>query len=262
MAAALTVLAVGCGSFPDEQALAGSGTEQAALVQGTLRTGQPSTIAAQFVMWDGEGRFDGIDSGIGASIRTNALYGVIPVITVVVPTALYSFVFGKTYIPDGDEAKWMIGSGIVVGALLEAVASSIGAPGGLPYMGVPLGNVRMFPEAGLEYGKYGAPAGDTVDSLRWTVGFRFEPRAVKKAGVYGRLGYMFSEMHFDTAADFTGRGPYAGLGVEWRKVRPGKIPAEPTGVGAYVEVGGALLRNSSGDDCTLLSAEAGAEFCW
>ena len=129
-------------------------------------------------------------------------------------------------------------------------------------MGIPIGNVRMFPEAGLEYGKYDAPAGDEVDSLRWTVGFRFEPYTRRKADVYGRLGYMFSEMHFETAADFTGYGPYAGLGVEWRKTRQGRVPSEPTEIGAYIEVEGALLRDSNGDDCALVIGEAGMTFSW
>ncbi|MBN1808198.1 MAG: hypothetical protein JW909_03955 [Planctomycetes bacterium] len=267
IAAALALvpaLAAGCTSpFPDVQALSLDSQRRQELAAGPLRPGLPSAWALQYVSWSGDGPFDSIDPGIGVSLSSRALYGYLPVAAYVVPGAFIALFPGPEFNwPDGETARWLIGGGLVVGAVIESVAAASGSPGGMPYLGIPVApEWRLFPEAGIDWSRHRTPSGD-LDSLRWLAGFRLLPRDnVRTVKPYLRFGWMFSELHLDAAPDSAGSGPYASFGVDWRLASPGS-DAEPGQFGAFLEAGGAFLDDSGGDDARLLTLQAGLAFRW
>jgi len=254
----------GCGSpFPDERALSAQIEAQDGNGMGLygsarpLRIAQPSEWSYQYTWWDGDGRFDGVEAGGGASLRTNFAYGAAPPIA-------YSLAI-LPFLPwlrdvDGDTARWLMGAGIVAGALVDAAAGIKGSPGGLD-MGIRAGRVRVYPEAGMEYGRYGVDGGDELVSLRWLGGFRVERAAgMERARAFVRCGVMVAEMRFDVRDDFSASGPYAGLGAEWVLSRRG-VAEEPAEIGIHAAFTAASLGEGE-DGCILLSGAAGLSFRW
>jgi hypothetical protein len=263
LAVAALVLAAGCASrYPDERALDEAALERMAIAQGPLRLGQTTTWAPQYVIFSGEGRFDGIGPSMGAAIRTNPAYAALPAVAFIVPVLFVVLIPGEAlHWPDGEEARWLAGGGLIVGALVDAICASSGAPGGSPYLGIPFGRARLFPEIGLEYSRHEL-TGDELHSLRWSAGLRMEPRMrLSSTALYGRVGAMFAEMHLEAGGDFIAPGPYAGLGLEWSRWRSGRRVEEPTELGAFVE-GGAAFLGEEGDDGVLTTVSAGLSCRW